>query len=43
MMAVVQVLPQSVVLTVVDLKVVDSQSFENSHTGFVDVERLTQL
>lgn len=31
------------VLTVMDLKVVDSQSFEHSHTRCMDVERLTQL
>lgn len=30
-------------LTVVDLKIMDSQSFEYCYTGFVDVERLTQL
>lgn len=31
------------ILTMVDFKVMDSQSFENSNTGFMDVERLTQL
>lgn len=31
------------VLTVVDLKVMDSQSFEDSHTGFMDVQGVTQV
>lgn len=34
---------ESRALTVVDLKIMDSQSFEYCYTGFVDVERLTQL
>lgn len=34
---------ESRILTVVDLKIMDSQSFEYCYTGFVDVERLTQF
>lgn len=33
----------NVVLTMVDLKVMDSQSFKDSHTRFMNVKRLTQL
>lgn len=34
---------ESGILTMVDLKIMDSQSFEYCDTGFVDVEGLTQL
>lgn len=34
---------ESGILTMVDLKIMDSQSFEYCYTGFVDVEGLTQL
>lgn len=33
----------NVVLTMVDLKVVDSQSFKDGHAWLVNVKRLTQL
>lgn len=41
--AVIGLNKRAAVLTMVDLKVVDSQSFKNGHTGFVDVQSLTQL